>query len=199
MDSRRRFFLLMTPRIVPLRSFLRRLGLTAGALFLALLAPGALAEKPPLDELQKVMKTMGAELMEGKADTLLAHMLPSVLKIFGGAEKAKETLDKMMRSMTSTLDLMGYKIKSYTVGEPEGARTEGDTTFVLVPTSMVAEGDEGKMTEKSYVLAIWKAGPDARWYLVRLGMTEAHLREVLPELPKDFALPAKQTPVFEKR
>ncbi|HEV7405911.1 MAG TPA: hypothetical protein VGO11_23400 [Chthoniobacteraceae bacterium] len=175
------------------------LGLAAVALFLALFVPGAFAESAPIDELQKLMKTSAAEMMEGKPDTMLAHTLPSVLTLLGGEEKAKEILTKGLQSMASTLELMGYKIKSYTAGEPEKTRTEGDTTFVLLPTTMIAEGEEGKVTEKSYVLGIWKAGPDAKWYLLRLAMPEERVRQVVPELPKDFTWPARQAPVVEKR
>jgi hypothetical protein len=130
---------------------------------------------------------------------MLAHTLPSVVTLLGGEEKAKEVLTKGLKSMVSTLEIMGYKIKSYTAGEPEKTRTEGDTTFVLIPTTMIAEGDEGKVTEQSHVLAIWKAGADARWYLLRLGIPEDRVRQIVPELPKDFTWPAKQRPVVEKR
>lgn len=180
-------------------SLLHSLRVAALALLMASLAPVAVADGAPIDELQKLMKTSSEEMMAGKPDTMLAHTLPSVLATLGGEEKAKETLTKGLKAMTTTMELMGYKITSYTTGEQEKTRTEGDTTYVLLPTTMIAEGEEGKITEKSHVLAIWKAGPDAKWYLLRLAMPEARVRQVVPDLPKDFTWPEKQKPVVEKR
>lgn len=189
----------MIVQLTPHLSTLRRLLLTLLALLLASLVPAAVAEDAPIEELQKLMKTASEEVLSGKPDTMLAHTLPSVVAMLGGEEKAKEILTKGMESMTNALELMGFKIKSYTTGEPEKTHTKGNTTFVLLPTTMVAESDEARMTEKSHVLGIWNAGPDAKWYLLRLAMPEARVRLVVPDLPKDFTWPAKQKPVLEKR
>lgn len=153
----------------------------------------------PLDELRSLMKAAGSEAMAGKTDIMISHAHPALIGLVGGDEKAKTILPKMMRADFEMLEQMGFKMTAFEVGEPEDIRTEGDRTFVLVPTKLVAEGDKGKFTAHSHTLAIWKSGDGAKWHLLRLGLPEARVRQMIPELPADFTWPAKQPPKFEKR
>jgi len=151
---------------------------------------------PDLDPLRQLMKTIAAEVMAGKVDTLIAHTHPAVIALVGGDEKARAVLPKMMRADFDAVEQMGFKMTKYEVGEPEAIRSEGDWTFVLLPTTLVAEGVKGKFTAKSHTLAVQKVG-EPKWTLFRLGLPEPRVRRMLPELPADFAWPPKQPPKFE--
>jgi hypothetical protein len=158
----------------------------------------SVAAPAELDDLRQLMKTVATEVKAGKVDTLISHTHAALIKLVGGDEKAKAVLPKLMRAEFESLEQAGFKMTSFEVGEPETVRTEGEWTFVLLPTVLVAEGEKGKLTAKSHTLATRKVG-ESKWHLLRLGLPEARVRQMLPELPQDFKWPAKQSPKFEAR
>ncbi|HEV7403387.1 MAG TPA: hypothetical protein VGO11_10685 [Chthoniobacteraceae bacterium] len=165
---------------------------------LLIFATPARAEDPGIADLRDLMKKVAAEMVLKKADALATHTHPALVAILGGERKAKEALPKMMLAEMDKLEELGFKVKSYTPAEPENIRTAGEWTFALVPTTMVTEGQKGTFTAKSHILACRKAR-DPKWYLFRLGLPEAQVRQLLPELPADYTWPAKEPPKFEPK
>ena len=176
----------------PLRQFVL---VSVVTFFAGITSVAAAAE---LDELQQLMKTVATEVKAGKIDTLIAHTHPALIALVGGDEKARAVLPNLMRADFESRVQAGFKMTSFDVGDPETIRKEGKWTFVLIPTTLVAEGDKGKFTAKSHTLATRKEG-ESKWHLLRLGLPEARVRQMLPELPLDFKWPAKQPPKFEAR
>jgi hypothetical protein len=165
---------------------------------LAMFAVPALAEEPALIELRQLMRTVTEEMMAKKTDALTDHAHPAVVALIGGKEKAREMLPRMMLAELTKLEELGFRVKSYEVAPPENIRQAGEWTFALVPTTMVTEGEKGRFTMKSHLLACRKTG-GTKWYLFRLGLPEAQVRQLLPEIPADYTWPEKEAPKFEPK
>lgn len=178
-------------------SFFRH-ALRCALAFLLLFATPAFAEDPSIVELRLLMKKVADEMMAGKADSLAAHTHPALVTLLGGEKKAKVELPKMMSEEMKKLEDLGFRIKSYSAAPPENLRTAGDWTFALIPTTMVTEGAKGTLTMKSHILACRKVG-ETKWYLFRLGLPEAQVRSLLPEIPADYTWPVKEPPKFEPK
>lgn len=165
---------------------------------LLLAADPAFAEDPSVADLRELMKKVASEMVLKKADALASHTHPALVTLLGGEKKARVELPRMMIGEMEKLEEMGFKVKSYQAGEPQNIRTAGEWTFALVPTTMVTDGEKGTFTMKSHILACQKAG-DPKWYLFRLGLPEAQVRALLPEVPADYPWPVKEPPKFEKK
>jgi hypothetical protein len=97
------------------------------------------------------------------------------------------------------LKAQGIAFKSYNVGDPGEFMSEGNNTFVIVPTVLELTFTGGKAIGKSYLLGIssdegktWKFGDGA-------GLAKKESRDrILPKLPAKLKLPAIEQPEITK-
>ena len=107
---------------------------------------------------------------------------------------------ELIKTGMDELKKQGVSIVSYKIETPAAPIAAGDDLVTVVPTVLEMKQGAGKITQKSYLLAI-SSDKGGHWTFVDgAGLDdEAKVKEVLPNLPKELKLPAKEKPVIEKQ
>jgi hypothetical protein len=120
---------------------------------------------------------------------------PKIVEAMGGREKMIAFIDMTMKSMKEK----GFAIRSVKVDAPGEFLTEGENTFVVVPTVMEMTAPGGKLVGRSYLLGISSDGSKTWRFADGSGLANQEMRaKVLPKLPDKLKLPEQQKPEFVK-
>lgn len=157
------------------------------------------ADGMALLELRDLAQAVVADMRAAKADAVVAHGHPAWVNQLGGPEKARKVFPALLARELEGLKAKGFPVVAYTAGEPRVIRETGTYTFALIPMTTVAEGEKGTITGQSHWLAVKNEAKKGRWRLINLGESEAEMKKLLPELPKDVKLPAPTKAVFKPR
>jgi len=155
-----------------------------------------LADNPTkVAEVKKLVEALGDANIKGDYAKVIDLTYDGVVKILGGRAEAIKNVEAMSKGLSDK----GITMKSFTVGIPGDFLTEGDNTFVIVPTTIELAIPGGKALIKAHQLGIsidsgktWKftdcAGLDNKAYRER----------VFPKLPAKLKLPEKSKPEIIK-
>ncbi len=124
----------------------------------------------------------------------VAYTNPKVLQRLGGRDKMIGVLQTTVADMKAK----GFRVKSYTVGEPGEVVGEGSERFAIVPTVTVMAVPKAVMTLKTFLVAASSDGGQSWSFIDGTETTEQEIRQLLPNLPPEVRLPRKQAPVVEK-
>jgi hypothetical protein len=145
---------------------------------------------------KKLAQELGAATLQGDFAKVIDHTYPTLVKQLGGREKAIETTEAMVKQMKA----QGFTIKGYTIGEPGEFLTEGNNTFVVIPTKLEMVFARGKIIGKSYLLGIspdqgktWKFADGAG-----IIKDKDLFSKLLPKLPTNLKLPEQEKPEIIK-
>ena len=135
---------------------------------------------------------LGAATLAGDYAKIIDYTNESIVKLLGGRAKAIESTEAVMKLMKAG----GFTIKAYNVGEPGKFYTEGDNTFVVIPSSLELTFPGGRVIGKSYLLGISPDGGKTWKFSDGAGITKykGMLDKVLPKLPADLKLPEAEKP-----
>jgi hypothetical protein len=167
---------------------MRRFGLIGIVLASSCLTAGA--NEQSKSAVKKLAQEMGAATIAGEYGKVMDHTYPAVVKAAGGREKVIEATKALMDKLKD----QGITVTKYDVGEPGAFHTEGDNTFVVVPTVTEMKTPKGTLRGKSYLLGI---SPDGKaWTFVDgAGLQNRQFREkVLPKMPAKLKLPEQSKP-----
>lgn len=119
---------------------------------------------------------------------------PKLIFLAGGREK----LIEITKEATNKIKKQGFLVASMQAARPkEIVKTEKDW-LAIVPTTMVLTSPKGKVTQKSYLLAVSSA-QGIKWvFLDGSGLDQKNVKQFVPSFPENMKLPEKQKPSFEK-
>lgn len=141
---------------------------------------------------------------QAAADTFVAGdykkfvtlVYPKLVKMVGGSDAMLDLITKGMRDT----DAKGFKLISYTIGEPEPAIQIEQALYAIVPTKMRMQSPYGVVASESFMIGISTDGGENWTFLGGAGATdEAQLKMVLPEVVGKLKLPEKKEPVLERK
>jgi hypothetical protein len=171
---------------------MRRIGATCFVMLV--ISISAFADEPKPATVKKLAEGIGEATIKGDYAKVIDSTHDNVVKSLGGRAEAIKTTESAMKTLMSR----GITIKSYTVGQPGEFLTEGDNTFVVIPTSVEMTIPKGKVVGKSYLLGI---SPDAgkTWKFAEGAALDTQAgRDLLPKFPAKLKLPEKQNPQIIK-
>jgi hypothetical protein len=144
---------------------------------------------------KKLAMELGDATMKGDSAKVIDHTYPGIIKESGGREKAIAGADSVQKLMKAR----GVTFKEFKVDEPGEFLTEGDNTFVVVPTAATLTSPMGTVRLKSYLLGISSDGGKTWTFADGAGVQKEEIRDrVLPKLPAKLKLPALGKPEFVK-
>ncbi|MDP7034633.1 MAG: hypothetical protein QF752_09095 [Planctomycetota bacterium] len=150
-------------------------------------------EPPTKHNVRELAKELGAATIQGDYAKVIDHTYGSVVELMGGRNVAIEILAKQMEKMKAE----GLIIKEYRVGEPGEFLTEGENTFVIVPSSMKMAMPGGKILSKSFLLGI-SSDKGKTWKFIDGSGLVKNGKEVrakwLPRLPANLKFPELEAP-----
>lgn len=164
-------------------------------LLLAVFSVAGSAELKPLQApgLSAVIKTqaeaMVRHLMKSEFKQFVGFMYPEAVKMLGGEQKLVETLKR---------DAGKLNIVSVTFGEPSKVITAGNELQCTIPETLVTKTDEGKLTNKSTLIAVSKDKGKHWYFIAASGKSIDEMRKMLPNLSKALVIPKPQQPVLSK-
>jgi hypothetical protein len=143
---------------------------------------------------QKAQEVGQAVVKEDHAK-LVDLTYPKLVELMGGREKMIAILESGSKAMKEK----GFALRSVTVAEPGEFLTEGENTFVVVPTTLEIKAPGGKILGKSYLLGISSDQGKTWKFIDGNGLANKEKRaKVLPTLPAKLKLPEQQQPEFVK-
>jgi hypothetical protein len=160
-----------------------------------LLVACLLDDRPDTQAVLKLAAEMAEATKAGQYGKVLDRTYPGIIKMMGGRDQAlKVTQDAMDR-----IKAQGISIETFTTGKPGPYETEGEHTFIVVPTELVLKLPTGRMKLKSYLLGISPDGGKTWTFADGNGLQNESVRDkVLPKLPANLKLPAPQQPEMLK-
>ena len=165
-------------------------------LVLAALTQSLVAEEAPnAAAVKKLVESFGEATIKGDYARVIDATYDGLVELLGGRKMAIEVTESIMKQFADK----GFTLKSFKVGEPGNFLTEGDNTFVVVPTKAEMTMPGGKAIIKSYLLGI-SADAGKSWkFADGAGMDNKQILDrVLPKLPTKLKLPDKQQPEMIK-
>jgi hypothetical protein len=170
-------------------------GILPSLMCAVLFAPAPADEKKDLAAAKDKAKEVCKLLLDRKYKEFVELTHPRVVKELGGPEKMVETLN----ATTKQLKELGYELEAVTPGDPTASAAAGDERYVVVPYSIKMKAPAGKMTIKSFLLAI-SADKGKTWtFADGAGLRNDEMRKkMLPNLPASLKLPEVERPVIEK-
>lgn len=141
---------------------------------------------------KKQAEAMSEATMKGQYEKLIDAMPGGLVKVMGGREKAIQSVTTAMKRMKE----QGVKIESYTVSKPGKFVSEGENTFVVVPTELKMTVPGARVITKSYLLGI-SADKGKTWKFIDgagLGRQTEQIKKALPKFPEALKLPAPSRP-----
>jgi hypothetical protein len=137
-----------------------------------------------------------ANAMErGDFAAILDTSHPKVIQLGGGRENMLRQVQKAMGDMKQ----QGFIIHSITVGQPTEPVTANAQAFSTVPTTMKAGLPEIIVTSDSYLLAVSEDRGVTWSYIDGSILTPDLMKQLFPDAPANFQLPAKKAPKVEKK
>lgn len=182
---------------------LRKLSLVVAILFL--LAPFAHTRtnawqdlsKPTAanPNLKKQAQLVADTFLAGDYQKFVTFIYPKFVQMAGGPQAIIEITGRGMRDVES----QGFKLLSYTIGEPEPAIRIGEQLYAIVPTKMRMQSPRGVIASESFMIGISSDGGENWTFLGGAGATDdAQLRVVLPEVVGKLTIPEKKQPTLER-
>ena len=146
------------------------------------------------------LKTQGQAAADaflvGDYKKFVAFVYPKLVEMAGGSDSMIE----LVRSGMRDVEAKGFKMLSYTIGEPEPAITIEQQLYAIVPTKMRMQSPHGVIASESFMIGISRDGGENWTFLGGAGATdEAQLRAVLPEVIGKLKLPEKKQPTLERK
>jgi hypothetical protein len=169
--------------------------LLTGLLCATLSAPAPDDEKP-----DAVVKAKAEEvlqlLLKGDYKKFVALTYPRIVKEMGGPEKMADDLAAKMKQLKE----QGYELRSLKADDPTSSAEVGERRFVVVPYALEMKSPGGKMTVKSFLVAISSDKGKTWTFVDGAGIRDVEAqKKLLPELPDPPALrlPRLEKPIIE--
>ncbi len=168
------------------------------SVFCVMLAVGCLtarADEPSKSAVKKLAQEIADATISGDYAKVIDYTHPAVLKEAPGRKEAIERIEASFKQMKDA----GFSVTKYEVGDPGGFHTQGENTFVVVPTSMEMKSPAGKILDTSYLLGISSDRGKSWKFLDGSGLQNDESRDkVLPKMPATLKLPEKGKPQIIK-
>src|SRR5262245_51415091 len=101
----------------------------------------------PSAVVKRKAQEVGQALLQADYAKIVELTYPKVVEGMGGRDKMIATLETGMKQMRE----QGFVFRSIAVGDPSELLTEGQHTFVVVPTTIEMTAPGGKLVSKSYL------------------------------------------------
>jgi hypothetical protein len=172
---------------------------------LALLALAVCAQlasaDPQTERIRKLAAENSAALTSGNYARLVDLTYPKVVEMIGGRDKMIETLRRGSEDMKAH----GSAILGTEVGEPKEVVTAGDKQFAIVPMTVRVQVPDGTLRSKGFLIAISEDRGKTWTFIDGAGVTKEpgkereKLAQVIPDLPTQLSLPAREPPELESK
>jgi hypothetical protein len=134
---------------------------------------------------------MGRALMQKDYSTFVTFTYPAILQEMGGAEKMAAAIEKQMKGMEQTAQIV-----SISYGEPSAIIVEGKELQCTLPQQMTLKTPQGNILSKSTLIAL-SQDEGQHWYFVDAGERDiAAVRTSLPNVSRKLVLPKPEPPQF---
>ncbi|HRO41432.1 MAG TPA: hypothetical protein PL009_01265 [Flavipsychrobacter sp.] len=134
---------------------------------------------------------MGAALIGKDYKTFVTFTHPTIIKEMGGTEKMAAAIEKQMKGMEQTAQIL-----SISYDEPSSVVKEGNELQCTVPQTMILKTPQGKILTKSTLIGISTNG-GAHWYFVDAGERDINaVKASLPNVSRKLELPTPVPPQF---
>lgn len=155
----------------------------------------ARGEEGPAAVAKRQANEVGVAVKSGDFGKVVDLTYPKVIEVIGGRERMTTLMEAGLKQMKE----QGFAFRSYRIAEPSEILTEGENTFIVVPTTVEMTVPGGKAVARSYLLGI-SVDRGKTWKFVDgSGLKDANARDkVLPKLPAGLKLPEFQKPEMIK-
>ena len=158
--------------------------------------PKPAGQAPEYPNLKSQAQATADAFLAGDYKKFVTFVYPKLVAMAGGSAAL---IDLVNRGMTDT-EAKGFKMLSYTIGEPEPATKIGPQLYAIAPTKMRTQSPHGIIASESFMIGISSDGGENWTFLGGSGATdEAQLRAVLPEVVGKLKLPEKKAPTLERK
>lgn len=151
----------------------------------------ALAAEPSKEAVRKIAKGMSEAFLAEDWAKIVDHTYPALIKEYGGRKKAIETIGATVKALKEK----GYVMTKHEIGELGDFHTEGENTFVIVPTTSETKAPVGTIRVQSFLLGVSPDRGKSWTFADGAGIQAKEIREkLLPKLPETLKLPEKAKP-----
>lgn len=157
----------------------------------SLLTPSA--ELDPV-AVKKLADAMGEATLKGEYARVVDYTYPPLVEKMGGREKLIAFLQTEMKKLKD----QRIEIRSFKTGALSEFYTEGNFTFILVPTTTELTIPDGRVVLESYLLGISSNAGKTWSFMDGAGLELKEQRELLPKLPAKLKLPERKIPKVER-
>lgn len=134
-------------------------------------------------------------VQRGDIDVVVSLTYPKLVELAGGAERIKATIAAQHEQFKSK----GIMIDSVVVEPPEQPVTKADRIYCVVPMTVRMKGQNVKVTQRSFLLAVSTDNGGSWTFLDGSGLSPAMIAKVLPELPPEVKLPKLDAPTIDRQ
>jgi hypothetical protein len=159
-----------------------------------LIAQNATAD-PQMERIRQAAQENSTALTKGNYDRLVDLTFPKVVELIGGRKKMIE----LLRSGTEDMKAHGSELLGAEVAEPKEVITSGKRRFAIVPVTVRVKVPEGTLRSQGFLLAISMDEGKTWTFIDGAGLTKENLAQLIPDVPSQLALPAKEEPILEPK
>jgi hypothetical protein len=157
-------------------------------------APRAADVQSPKQAAKEKVEDMNAALLKGYYGKVANYTHPSVVKLAGGQDKMRVVVELMVKQLKEK----GTEIRSLRTGEPGEPIRAGADLYIVVPYRLEMQAKVGTIKQNLFVIGV---SPDSgnTWTFVNGDVPPEQTHWLLPDLPKNLKLPAREKSVVEKQ
>jgi hypothetical protein len=111
-------------------------------------------------------------------------------KMVGGPQ----ALIKLLQSGRAEMKKDGFDFRSVDTGRPKQFVSAGAELLGIVPTTLTMQAPDGKLLQKSYLVAVSPDDGRSWWFIDGAGLDPDKVKKVIPKFPAKLRLPEKEAP-----
>ena len=158
--------------------------------------PAAGGSKPKRSDIAEKIILLANQIADATKDSdnefILDRTHPKLIQLAGGRSKMLEILNKALEPLKT----QGISIANYTVSSEIVVRQVGQKIFAVLPTTLDLRYPGRTMRTEGFLLAVSEDAGQTYSFIDGAGAAKNRsvLKQIIPDLPDDLALPPASTP-----
>ncbi len=137
-----------------------------------------------------LVREMNQATLDGNYSRIAELTHPALVKAVGG----QAAMIAMIERGNDKLTAVGIKIRGAAIGDPGRIVASGSEWFLVVPFVLEMKVPNGKLFGRTFVIGV-SIDRGATWRFLNGDVEPQALKQLLPNLPEQLRLPAREKPI----